>query len=77
MTLGVSVIIPLFNMERYVANALNSVSSQDINGLQIIVVDDGSVDGSLDVVRAWAAATSSEVIVIAHVINRGLVPAVN
>ena len=53
---SVSVIIPLYNHERYVGHALESVFAQSAQPLEIIVVDDGSCDGSVAVVRALAAA---------------------
>ena len=53
---SVSVIMPLYNHERYVGHALESVFAQSVQPLEIIVVDDGSCDGSVAVVRALAAA---------------------
>jgi glycosyltransferase involved in cell wall biosynthesis len=47
----VSVIIPVFNGERYVADAIASVLAQRHHALEVIVVDDGSTDASADVVR--------------------------
>lgn len=48
----VSIIIPLFNKATYVASALQSLIAQLAPGDEIIVVDDRSTDGSLDIVRA-------------------------
>jgi glycosyltransferase involved in cell wall biosynthesis len=47
-----SVIIPCFNAERYIGATLRSVLAQDIDGMEVIVVDDGSRDGSVELVRA-------------------------
>ena len=41
-----SVIIPVFNVEKYLDKCLESVISQTFSDLQVIVVDDGSTDGS-------------------------------
>ncbi len=58
MTSGlVSVVIGVFNAERYVAEAIESVLSQDYEPLELIVVDDGSTDGSADVVRRYPEVT--------------------
>jgi glycosyltransferase involved in cell wall biosynthesis len=50
----VSVIIPVYNGERYLAEALQSVLSQTYRPLEIVVVDDGSTDGSAQVVRSFS-----------------------
>lgn len=47
----ISVIIPLYNKSKSIKNTLNSVLSQSFQDFEIIVVDDGSTDGSADVVR--------------------------
>jgi hypothetical protein len=45
----VSIIIPLFNARNYIAETLASASGQTWPEIEIIVVDDGSTDGSLDI----------------------------
>jgi glycosyltransferase involved in cell wall biosynthesis len=50
----ISTIMPAYNSERYIAPALDSVLSQTRPPDEIIVVDDGSTDGTLDVLRAFA-----------------------
>lgn len=52
----VSVIIPVYNTEEYVRDALNSITGQSLSELEIIVVNDGSTDGSLAVIEEIAAA---------------------
>jgi len=47
----ISVIIPMRNAEAFVAQTLKSILSQDDVRLEIVVVNDGSVDGSAEVVR--------------------------
>lgn len=47
----VSVVIPIFNHEKYVAHAIDSVLNQNYPSIELIVLDDGSTDGSLNVLR--------------------------
>lgn len=47
----VSVIVPLFNKEPYVARALRSILDQSFQDFEILVIDDGSTDKSAEIVR--------------------------
>ena len=49
----ISVIIPLYNAEAFVAQAIESVLGQSVPPSQVIVVDDGSTDHSAEVVRQY------------------------
>lgn len=48
-----SIIIPSYNHEKYIGDAINSVINQTFQDWELIVVDDGSKDGSLDVVAQF------------------------
>ena len=48
----ISVIIPLYNKESSIAQTLQSVFSQDYSDFEIVVVDDGSTDNSVEIVEA-------------------------
>jgi hypothetical protein len=63
----VSVVIPLYNKEAYIARALSSVLSQEYVPNEIIIVDDGSTDNSCDMVRSF----NDPRIVLVHQENRG------
>ncbi len=52
----VSCIIPVFNGEAHLGQAIDSVLSQDHPALEVIIVDDGSTDASADVARAHGDA---------------------
>jgi glycosyltransferase involved in cell wall biosynthesis len=58
----VAVIIAVYNGAPFVANALRSVFAQSVQPAQVIVVDDGSTDGSMEVVRAGEFADRVTVI---------------
>jgi glycosyltransferase involved in cell wall biosynthesis len=49
----VSVIVPVYNGERYLASALQSVFEQDYWPFEVIVVDDGSNDGSAAIAKSY------------------------
>lgn len=49
----VSVVIPVYNRRELVKRALDSVYAQDYRPLRVIVVDNGSTDGTSDAVREW------------------------
>lgn len=51
----VSIIVPCFNGEDYVGDAIASALGQTYAGIEVIVVDDASTDGSPDVIRSAAA----------------------
>ena len=52
ITSMISVVVPLYNHEKFIREAIDSVLLQPVDNLEIIVVDDGSTDGSVDVVRS-------------------------
>lgn len=48
----ISVVIPLYNKEASITQSLKSVLSQEYDDFEVVIVDDGSTDGSVDVVEA-------------------------
>ncbi|MDQ6624161.1 MAG: glycosyltransferase family 2 protein, partial [Verrucomicrobiota bacterium] len=53
----VSVIIPVFNGERYLAEAIESVRAQDYAPMEILVIDDESTDRSAEIARSFPDVT--------------------
>jgi glycosyltransferase involved in cell wall biosynthesis len=47
----ISVVIPLYNKEMYIKRAVNSVLSQKIQKFELIIVDDGSTDKSVEIIK--------------------------
>ncbi|MCD7880274.1 MAG: glycosyltransferase [Clostridiales bacterium] len=54
----VSVIIPVYNTEKYLRESLDSILAQTLAEIEIICVDDGSTDGSRSILRDYAARDS-------------------
>ena len=50
----VSIIIPIYNHEKYLRECLDSVVNQTMNDIEIICINDGSTDGSLDILKEYA-----------------------
>lgn len=68
-----SVIVPVYNTEKYLPKCLDSILSQTMQELEIICVNDGSVDSSPDILRRYAEKDSR--IRVIHKENGGLVSA--
>ena len=68
----VSVIIPVYNGERYLAEAIESVLSQTYSALEIVVIDDGSTDNSASVAKSYGSNVQ-----YFYQTNRGLSAALN
>lgn len=72
---NITVIIPLYNMEKYIDKCLNSVLSQTIKGLEVFVIDDGSTDKSMKIVKDYCKKYKN--IKVYHQNNQGQAVAKN
>ena len=70
MDADLTIIIPLYNLEKYIRECIKSVCNQNIAGLQILIVNDGSTDGSLNICKEMADADNRVSIITQD--NRGL-----
>lgn len=74
----VSVIIPVFNVEKYLEQCIDSVLTQTLRQIEIICVDDGSTDQSLEILKKYAKKDSRITVYTkpnagyGHTINYGL-----
>ena len=71
----VSVIVPVYNVVEYLDRCLASIVAQSHANLQVVIVDDGSTDGSGRLCDGWAVRDSR--IEVVHQANRGLSAARN
>ncbi|MCW2754400.1 MAG: glycosyltransferase family 2 protein [Marmoricola sp.] len=70
-----SVVVPFFNVELYVRECLESIAGQDVRDLEVILVDDGSTDGTRGIAEEFVAADDRFRLVTQA--NQGLGPARN
>ena len=66
----ISIIIPVYNVEKYLKKCLDSVISQSYKNLEIIIVDDGSIDNSLNICLDYQKKDNR--IKVIHQENKGL-----
>ena len=53
MKIKVSIIIPVYNVEKYLEECLDSAVNQTLKEIEIIAVNDGSKDSSLDILNKY------------------------
>lgn len=74
----VSVIVPVYNVEKYLYQCLESIVSQSLKDIEIIVINDGSTDNSLDIINKFAEKDARIKVVsqenggYAKAVNKGL-----
>lgn len=75
----VSVLIPAYNHEAYIQSALDSVAADGYPRVEVIILDDGSRDGTLAVAQAWASrhAARFEQVEVLTQPNRGICRTLN
>ena len=71
----VSVIIPVYNVEKYLSECLDSVVNQTLKDIEIICVNDGSPDGSAAILEEYAQKDNRIKVITQE--NRGLSEARN
>lgn len=74
----VSVLLPVYNSERFIGEALESLAMQTYRNFEVIAVDDGSTDGSSEILRSqsrrwpWLRGVQQSNAGVAAALNRGL-----
>ena len=59
----ISVIVAAYNAEKYVAETLESIGAQTIDDYEIIVVNDGSSDGTIDILREYENSLDNMIVI--------------
>jgi glycosyltransferase involved in cell wall biosynthesis len=75
MTVKISVIVSMYNIEKYLEECIESLIKQDLKDIEIILVNDGSTDGTLEIAERYEKAYSN--IRIINKTNGGLSSARN
>ena len=56
----ISIIIPMYNAEKFIGRLLNCLKEQTYKNLEIIIVNDGSTDNSLEIAKKYKKETEKE-----------------
>jgi glycosyltransferase involved in cell wall biosynthesis len=51
----VSIIVPVFNVEKYLEKCLSSIAKQTLNNIEVIIINDGSTDNSLEICKNYSS----------------------
>ena len=70
---AISIIVPIYNVEKYLHQCLQSIINQSFSDIEIILINDGSTDGCYDICEEYKKRDSR--IVVVHKENSGLVNA--
>lgn len=69
---NISVVIPVYNVEDYLRECLDSVLNQTLREIEIICVDDGSTDDSMEILKEYAAVDNRITVVKQDNLNAGV-----
>ncbi len=67
-----SILIPVYNVESYVSECLQSISSQMQDGVEAVLVDDNSTDGSMALCERFCEYSEGQFRLFAHAVNKGV-----
>jgi glycosyltransferase involved in cell wall biosynthesis len=70
----ISVILPVFNAEKYIFKAVSSILNQTLKDFELLIYDDGSSDSSIDIIRGF---NDSRVIIYSDGANLGYIRRLN
>ena len=59
----ISVLVPIYNVEKYLPECLDSLISQTLKDIEIICINDGSTDSSLQIIKRYAKKDSRIIVI--------------
>ncbi len=65
---SITIVMPVYNAEQFVAEAIQSILSQTFTSFEFIIIDDCSTDNSLQIIKSFA---DERIVIIESVINQG------
>lgn len=68
----ISVMMPAYNAEKFISQALDSILLQDFNDFQIVVTDDASTDGTAEIIRSYQSRYPEQILAIFNPSNIGV-----
>ncbi|MCS6822061.1 MAG: glycosyltransferase [Microscillaceae bacterium] len=72
----VSVILPFYNAEKYLAQAIESILNQSYHNFELLLLNDGSQDNSLEIATRFQSK-DNRIQIYSHATNLGLIPSLN
>ncbi len=67
----ISIVIPVYNVENYLSECLESVLGQTLEGIEVIAVNDGSTDKSMQILQEYEK-NYREILHVYHIENQGV-----
>ena len=68
----ISIIIPMYNVEKYITTMLDSIKKQNYENYEVILINDGSTDNTLDVVKEWIKENNEKRFLVFNKENSGV-----
>lgn len=65
----VTVFIPVYNCEKYIKDALDSIINQTYRNIEILIIDDGSVDNTIDIIKKY---NDNRIRLLKNNVNKGI-----
>ena len=67
----VSVVVPVYNVEKYISKCLDSLVNQTLKDIEIICIDDCSSDNSVSIIKKYMEK-DKRIVLLQHKANKGL-----